>query len=80
MEDVSDLADRMGNLAVDRRFQIVPDKLKSFLVFGRAVENLRQAIQIAGRVEPVETDDIPIGVFEQMLDQMMADEPGPSRH
>ena len=76
MENVPHRPDRRGDLAVDRRFQIVPDEMKSLFVVGRAVEDFGQPVQIARRIEPIEADDVPIGVLEQMLDQMVADEAG----
>ena len=73
-------ADRVSDLAVDRRLEIVPDELESLLVIGRAVEDLGQAVEIARGIEPIEADDLPVGVFQQMLDEMVADEPRAARH
>ena len=43
MKNVSHPADRGRDLAVDRRFQIVPDELKAFAIVGRGVEQFRPA-------------------------------------
>src|SRR4051812_21133666 len=79
VKDVLHGANRMSDLAVDRRLKIMPDELKPLLELRRAVEDFRQAVEIARCIEPVETDDLPVGVLQQVLDEMMADKAGPAR-